>query len=105
MTQFKSDSFGTFLRDMNQFESGQTKVVQAKVPQTTEPSTDLLGILYVRKGSMPLDQLLSESEKSPLEFSRELTALKTRGLIVVKGDLQNQVCELTEAGRAILDPA
>ena len=95
-SNFKSDSFGPFLRQMNQYESEESET-----PPSSEPINDLLLLLYYQSGSAPLDDLRRESEKSLLEFSRELTALKDKGLISITGEPQELICELTEAGSAL----
>ena len=93
---FRPDSFSTFLRQMDLYDSeGSSTKASAEVV------SDLLAILHVKARGYPQDDLQSDSGMTLLEFSRELAALTTKKLIRITGDASNRMCELTDSGRGL----
>lgn len=106
----KGDTFGTFLRTIQEIENHEDAARQNTnpTPQSAQPAPGSLErsrkvLLYLAEhdGPQPVTDLLPVSGLTFSDFYSAITTLREVGLIAMSGDPGHEHAELTTAGKYV----
>jgi len=107
----KGDTFGTFLRTIQEIESHEDAARQNAIPEpqsaaqpapaSLDRSRKVLLYLAEHDGPQPVTDLLPVSGLTFSDFYSAITTLREVGLIAMSGDAGHEHAELTTAGKYV----